>query len=194
VSLLGDLIASGESKILLHACCAPCSSAIVEKMVDLGIKPTFFFYNPNIFPSEEYEIRKNECIRHAGILGIDFIDADYDHDKWLASLKGLEQEPERGMRCLQCFKLRLTVSAQFASENGFRVFATTLSTSRWKSLEQITEAGNYAASFFPSLIFLSENWRKGDLSERRNELIKKYSFYNQTYCGCEFSVKDVKNI
>jgi predicted adenine nucleotide alpha hydrolase (AANH) superfamily ATPase len=193
LSCLEGLIASGEGKILLHACCAPCSSAIVEKMLDLGIKPTLFFYNPNIFPSEEYEIRKNECIRHAGILGLDFIDADYDHDRWLTDVKGLEHEPERGKRCLQCFKLRLTAAAQFASENGFNVFATTLSTSRWKSLEQITEAGKTAASLYPPLTFLSENWRKGGLSERRNELIKKYNFYNQTYCGCEFSKLKVKN-
>ncbi|MDR0836438.1 MAG: epoxyqueuosine reductase QueH [Tannerella sp.] len=176
-----------ESEILLHACCAPCSSAIVEKMLELGIRPTLFFYNPNIFPREEYEKRKNECIRHAQMLGLDFIDADYEHDKWLERIKGLENEPERGGRCLECFKIRLTAAAKYASENGFKVYATTLSTSRWKSLEQINKAGEFAASRFPELTFLSENWRKGGLSERRNELIKRYGFYNQTYCGCEFS-------
>jgi predicted adenine nucleotide alpha hydrolase (AANH) superfamily ATPase len=156
-------------------------------MLKTGIHPTLFFYNPNIFPLEEYEKRKSECVRHAGMLGLDFVDADYEHDKWLDGIKGLENEPERGKRCLECFKIRLTVAARYAFENRFEVFATTLSTSRWKSLEQINEAGRFAASHFPCLTFLSENWRKGGLSERRRELIKLYGFYNQTYCGCEFS-------
>jgi predicted adenine nucleotide alpha hydrolase (AANH) superfamily ATPase len=176
----------GETKILLHACCAPCSSAIVEYMLKNGIRPTLFFYNPNIFPREEYEKRKNECVRHAQLLGLDFTDADYEHERWLKYIEGLENEPERGRRCLSCFKCRLTAAAEYASENGFKVFATTLSTSRWKSLEQIREAGEFAASHYQGVTFLSENWRKGGLSERRRELIKQYDFYNQTYCGCEF--------
>jgi predicted adenine nucleotide alpha hydrolase (AANH) superfamily ATPase len=151
------------------------------------IQPTLFFCNPNIFPPEEYEKRKNESIRHAQILNLDFVDADYGYDKWLASVRGLENEPERGMRCLQCFKFRLTATARYAFENNFSAFATTLSTSRWKNLQQINEAGEFAASHFPELTFWPENWRKGGLSERRNELVKKYGFYNQTYCGCEFS-------
>jgi predicted adenine nucleotide alpha hydrolase (AANH) superfamily ATPase len=178
-----------ESKFLLHACCAPCSSAIVEKLLENDIRPTLFFYNPNIFPREEYEKRKNECIRHAQMLSLDFVDADYEHDKWLVQVKGLENEPERGKRCLECFTVRLMATAGYAFQNKFPAFATTLSTSRWKSLEQISIAGTFAASCFPGLTFWSENWRKGGLSERRNELIKKYGFYNQTYCGCEFGRK-----
>jgi predicted adenine nucleotide alpha hydrolase (AANH) superfamily ATPase len=179
----------GETKILLHACCAPCSSAITAALVEHGIRPTLFYYNPNIFPDEEYEKRKAECIRYAQLLGLDFADADYDHAKWLDSVKGLEQEPERGMRCLTCFRERLLAAASYANEHRFKVFATTLSTSRWKSIEQITEAGTYAAACFPALTFWAQNWRKGGLSERRNELTRLYGFYNQTYCGCEFSLK-----
>jgi predicted adenine nucleotide alpha hydrolase (AANH) superfamily ATPase len=178
-----------ESRLLLHVCCAPCSSAIVEKLLENNIRPTLFFCNPNIFPRGEYEKRKNECIRHAQMLSLDFVNAGYEHDKWLALIKGLENEPERGKRCLECFTVRLTAAAGYAFKNGFQVFATTLSTSRWKSLEQISEAGMSATSRFPGLTFRSENWRKGGLNERRNELIKKYGFYNQTYCGCEFSCK-----
>jgi predicted adenine nucleotide alpha hydrolase (AANH) superfamily ATPase len=178
-----------ESKILLHACCAPCSSAIVEYMLKAGIRPTLFFYNPNIFPLEEYEKRKSECVRHTKMLGLDFVEADYEHDKWLEGVKGSENEPECGKRCLKCFKIRLTAAAEYAFENGFKVFATTLSTSRWKNLEQINEAGRIATSHFPELTFLPENWRKGGLSERRGILIKQYGFYNQTYCGCEFAGK-----
>ena len=176
----------GTTNILLHACCAPCSSAIVEYLLANGIRPTLFYYNPNIFPDSEYEKRKAECVRHTQMLGLPFVDADYDHAKWLEAVKGLEEEPERGERCLQCFKLRLTATALYAVENGFEVFATTLATSRWKNLEQIKEAGEAAAALFPNLVFWSRNWRKGGLSERRNELVRMYGFYNQSYCGCEF--------
>ncbi|MDR2145835.1 MAG: epoxyqueuosine reductase QueH [Tannerella sp.] len=179
-----------ESELLLHVCCAPCSSAIVEKLMNTGIRPTLFFYNPNIFPREEYEKRKNECIRHAESVEVDFVDADYEHDKWLEWINGLENEPERGKRCLKCFKIRLLAAAKYASENSFKTFATTLSTSRWKNLDQINEAGALAVSRFPELTFMAENWRKGGLSERRSELIRQYGFYNQTYCGCEFSMRE----
>ena len=176
--------------ILLHSCCAPCSSAVVEYLLAKGERPTLFYYNPNIFPDEEYLKRKAECIRYAQLLGLSFVDTDYDHARWLEAVRGLEGEPERGARCLQCFKLRLTVTAMYAADNGFDVFATTLASSRWKDINQINEAGFYAAAFFPSLTFLAQNWRKGGLSERRNELIRQYNFYNQPYCGCEFSRKE----
>lgn len=178
----------GEKDVLLHACCAPCSSAIVECLLAIGVRPTLFFYNPNIFLNEEYNKRKAECIRHAQLFGLRFVDADYDHAGWLEAVSGLETEPERGARCLQCFKLRLTATALFAVEHGFTVFATTLASSRWKSLEQIQEAGEAAAATSPNLLFWAQNWRKGGLSERRNELVHTYQFYNQSYCGCEFSL------
>jgi predicted adenine nucleotide alpha hydrolase (AANH) superfamily ATPase len=178
----------GVKKVLLHACCAPCSTAIVECLLEHNICPTLFYYNPNIFPDEEYEKRKSECLRHAQILGLDFIDADYDHAEWLREVRGLEGEPERGARCLKCFEVRLTAAALYAHKHGFSVFTTTLATSRWKSLEQISKAGMYAAAFFSELAFWSQNWRKGGLAGRRNELVRLYDFYNQQYCGCEFSM------
>ena len=177
----------GVTKILLHTCCAPCSSAIVECLLANGVQPTLLYYNPNIFPDREYEKRKTECVRHARMLGLHFVDADYDHAQWLASVKGLEAEPERGARCLQCFKMRLMTTASYANDNGFKVFATTLTASRWKDLKQIEAAGTSVATLFPDLVFWAQNWRKGGLSERRNELIQTYGFYNQSYCGCEFS-------
>ena len=179
----------GEKKVLLHTCCAPCSSAIVECLMANSVQPTLFYYNPNIFPVQEYEKRKAECIRHAQLLGLHFVDADYDHDRWLEDIKGLENEPERGARCLQCFKQRLMATAIHADENGFKVFATTLATSRWKDLKQIEAAGASVAALFPNLVFWAQNWRKGGLLERRNELIHKYGFYNQSYCGCEFALR-----
>jgi predicted adenine nucleotide alpha hydrolase (AANH) superfamily ATPase len=185
-------IPNNENKVLLHSCCAPCSSAIIECLLANNIRPTLFYCNPNIYPVEEYEIRKSENKRYATALGLDFIDADYDHDKWLSVMCNLENEPERGKRCLKCFTLRLMRTAKYASENGFYLFTTTLASSRWKSLEQINEAGHKAAEAYPNTCFWEQNWRKGGLSERRIQIIKEYDFYNQQYCGCEFSLKQTK--
>ena len=187
----------GSGRVLLHSCCAPCSSAIIECMLENGLRPTVFYFNPNIFPREEYEIRKQEAVRFVTAQGeavrfvtaqgLDFVDADYDYDHWKACMAGLEGEPERGARCLRCFTLRLTETARYASEHGFTLFTTTLASSRWKSLEQINEAGRLAASRYPGTVFWEQNWRKGGLQGRRNQLLKEYGFYNQQYCGCEFS-------
>ena len=179
----------GDGRVLLHSCCAPCSSAIVECLLANGLRPTLFYYNPNIFPREEYDTRKQEAIRFARTQGLDFVDADYDHPAWLHGVQGLEGEPERGRRCLQCFTLRLLATARYAASHGFTVFATTLASSRWKNLDQINEAGRQAAALCPGTVFWEQNWRKGGLQERRNQLLKAYNFYNQLYCGCEFSLR-----
>ena len=194
----------GEKKVLLHTCCAPCSSAIIEAMMQNGVTPVIYYCNPNIYPRQEYEIRKNECTRYAESLGLEIIDADYDHDNWLEAVKGLEAEPERGGRCLKCFKLRLLRTAEYAMQHGIKVITTTLASSRWKSLDQINEAGRWAveelkrrnsrlgveAESVPiQPIWWDQNWRKGGLQERRLQIIKDYDFYNQLYCGCEFSMR-----
>lgn len=179
-------------KVLLHCCCAPCSSAILEWMLSHDVQPTIYYSNPNIFPEKEYLIRKNEITRYAEQLGIQIIDDDYDHDTWLSHVCGLENEPERGKRCLQCFKLRLLRTARKAAELGIETFTTTLASSRWKSLDQINEAGAWAASQVPGTHFDDRNWRKGGLQQRRNELLKLNGFYNQLYCGCEFSLEAAK--
>ena len=192
----------GETTVLLHTCCAPCSSAIIEALLQNGITPVIYYCNPNIYPQEEYEIRKNECTRYARSLGLEIVDADYDHGNWLSQMAGLENEPERGGRCLKCFKLRLLRTAQYARERGIKVITTTLASSRWKSLDQINEAGRWACSNVSSAttqdpapvapLWWEQNWRKGGLQERRLQIIKEYDFYNQLYCGCEFSMrKDV---
>ena len=162
--------------VLLHACCAPCSSAIVEWLLDNHYKPTIYYFNPNIFPREEYEIRKAESKRHAESLGITWIDDDWDHDGWLAGICGLENEPERGARCERCFELRLTAAARKAVELGIDTFTTTLASSRLA-----------AEAAVPGSHFWARNWRKGGLQDRRNQLLREYGFYNQRYCGCEFS-------
>ena len=179
----------GADRVLLHTCCAPCSSAIIECLMRSGITPTVYYCNPNIYPQEEYLIRKNECSRYAESLGLDIVDADYDHAEWLEAVRGLEGEPERGGRCLQCFRFRLDRAAEYAEGHGFRVLTTTLASSRWKSLDQINEAGRWAVSRHPSVLWWDRNWRKGGLQERRGQIIREYGFYNQQYCGCEFSIR-----
>ena len=187
----------GETRVLLHTCCAPCSSAIIEALMKEGITPVIYYCNPNIYPYEEYEIRKNECTRYAQALGLEIVDADYDHENWLEAVKGLENEPERGGRCMKCFKLRLLRTALYAKERGIKVITTTLASSRWKSLDQINEAGLWAVGQIEdktippddkSVIWWDRNWRKGGLQERRLQILKEYDFYNQLYCGCEFSM------
>ena len=180
-------VPEGAERVLLHACCAPCSSAIVEWMLSQGIHPTIYYFNPNIYPEQEYLIRKQESKRHAEGLGLAWIDGDYDHQRWLSQVAGLEGEPERGSRCEQCFKVRLTATARQARQLGIEWFATTLASSRWKRLDQIERAGVAAQLAVPGTRFWAQNWRKGGLQERRNQLLRQYAFYNQRYCGCEFS-------
>ena len=204
------IVPDGCVRVLLHACCAPCSSAIVEWLLAHDITPVIYYYNPNIYPREEYEIRKNESKRHAESLGILWIDDDqlrnnrlslseirtgasrpcgYEemHTSWRQAVCGLENEPERGKRCEACFYHRLLATASKAQELGIPYFATTLASSRWKNLEQINVAGDKAAAEINGVHFWAQNWRKEGLQERRNELLKEYRFYNQLYCGCEFS-------
>lgn len=180
----------GETKVLLHACCAPCSGAIIECMLHSGIKPTIFYSNSNIFPLKEYETRRDECRRYAETNGLEVVEDEYDHSQWRCIAAGLESEPERGKRCLACFRYRLERAAKYAHENEYRVLTTTLASSRWKDIDQINAAGEYACNLFPDVLWWAQNWRKGGLQERRGQILKEQNFYNQLYCGCEFSIKD----
>ena len=118
IPLKQEIPGGEDRKILLHACCAPCSGAIIEYMLREGIRPAVFFSNANIFPVKEYEIRREECRRWCEKNGLTFIDDDYDHPHWQSITKGLEKEPERGRRCLQCFRFRLERAARYAHEHG----------------------------------------------------------------------------
>ena len=187
-----------ERKILLHCCCAPCSTAIIEWMVEEGLRPGVFFSNSNIVPYEEYVKRRDELARYAASFGLEVVDDEYDHASWLeyvrsragAALAG----PERGPRCLACFEFRLLRAAHYAASHGYDILTTTLASSRWKDLSQVDAAGRlvvgrYSPPTEPSgqLIWWNQNWRKGGMQERRNFLIKSCALYNQTWCGCEFS-------
>jgi predicted adenine nucleotide alpha hydrolase (AANH) superfamily ATPase len=181
----------GSQQILLHSCCAPCAGPIMADIQAAGISLTILFYNPNIHPQAEYELRKEENIRYAKELGLPFIDLDYDKDEWFTRVRGLEWEPERGERCTACFDMRFERSALYAVEHGFTVFTSTLGISRWKDMAQINACGHRAASRYPKqLHYWDYNWRKGGGSQRMIEIAKEKQFYQQEYCGCVYSLRD----
>lgn len=183
-------VPGGEKRVLLHSCCAPCSGELIEAMVREDINLTIFFYNPNIHPKKEYEIRKSENIRYAEKLGIPFVDADYDVQNWFARARGMEHEPEKGKRCTMCFDMRFVRTALYAHEHGFRVFTSSLGISRWKDMNQINRSGVFAAAQFPGITYWTYNWRKEGGGVRMYDIAKREQFYKQEYCGCIFSLRD----
>lgn len=179
----------GTDKILLHSCCAPCSGEVIEAIAASDLELTIYFYNPNIHPLKEYELRKNENIAFAEKLGIPFIDADYDPDRWFEGAKGMEDEPERGIRCTMCFDMRFEKTAEFANANDFSVFTSCLGISRWKNMDQINDCGHRAAQKH-GVTYWDWNWRKAGGSQRMLEISKREGFYQQEYCGCVYSLRD----
>lgn len=182
-----------KSPLLLHSCCAPCVCDLMQRMLDSDITFSIFFYNPNIHPEKEYLIRKEENIRFAEKLGVEFIDADYDVENWFERAKGLEMEPERGERCTMCFDRRFDVTASYAAEHGFPLITSSLGISRWKNFDQITQCGLRAASKYPNVEYWTFNWRKGGGAQRMYEISKAESFYKQEYCGCIYSLRDTNS-
>jgi epoxyqueuosine reductase len=185
------LVLPGKAeKLLLHSCCAPCSGELMEALSDSGINYTIFFYNPNIHPKKEYEIRKFENIKFAQKMKIPFVDADYDTVNWFARVKGLEMKPERGERCSVCFDMRFERTALYAHEHGFNIFTSSLGISRWKDMDQINRCGIKAASKFDAMTYWTYNWRKNGGAARMYEISKREEFYQQEYCGCVYSLRD----
>lgn len=179
-----------NERLLLHSCCAPCSGEVMERLLAAKINYTIFFYNPNIHPLEEYIIRKNENIRFAEKHHVPFIDADYDRDEWFKRVRGMENEPERGIRCTVCFDMRFQRTALYAHEHGFKIISSSLGISRWKNREQINDCGIRAAEPYPEMIYWTFNWRKEGGSQRMIEISKREQFYQQEYCGCVYSLRD----
>ena len=200
-------VPGGGSEVLLHSCCAPCSGAVLECLLASGVHPVVFFSNSNIAPREEYDMRRSELRRYCDSLGVEMVDDEYDHEAWRRAVLEIDEgatperqaalaaAPERADRCLNCFKFRLKRAAEYAAAHGIPVLTTTLASSRWKSLEQVAAAGLMACSAKrPALperndtvIFWPQNWRKGGLQERRSQIICEQNFYNQNWCGCEYS-------
>ena len=179
-----------RNRLLLHSCCAPCSGPLIEHIHVSGIDFSIYFYNPNIHPRKEYDLRKDENIRYADKLGIDFIDDDYNQEDWFRRTKGMEDEPERGIRCTTCFDMRFERTAAYAATHGFDTISSSLGISRWKNMEQINACGIRAANQHPDLIYWTYNWRKQGGSQRMVDLSNEEAFYKQQYCGCVYSLRD----
>ena len=173
-------------KLLLHSCCAPCSSACLERLKE-HFSITVFYYNPNIDDREEYEKRKAEQIRFLKETGwADFLDCDHEQEKFEAMAKGLENEPERGKRCYSCYELRLDKTARVAKEKGFAWFCSTLSISPYKNADWLNEIGEKVGSRYEVKYLLSDFKKQGGYY-RSTALSKDYGLYRQDFCGCRFS-------
>lgn len=174
--------------LLLHSCCAPCSSHCLSVLAPLA-KVTVLYFNPNIFPVEEYEKRKSEQMRFIkeAYPQVKVCDCDYDHTLFLAAVKGLEGEKEGGARCTECFRLRLTAAARAAKTLGCDMFATTLTVSPHKNAPLINETGREIQAR-EGVEFLPSDFKKKEGYKHSILLSRRYSLYRQNYCGCEFSL------
>ena len=178
--------------LLLHACCAPCSSACLEYLNE-NFDITVFYYNPNISPKEEFEKRLNEekrLVREMPLSGeLKVIDGEYNYDEFLEAVKGLEGAPEGGERCFKCYRLRLEKTAALAKDKGFDYFCTTLSISPLKNSQKINEIGEAVAEEY-GVKWLPSDFKKKNGYKRSIELSKQYDLYRQNFCGCVFSKKE----
>ena len=181
-------------KLLLHSCCAPCSSHVISYLTNY-FDITILYYNPNISPKEEYDKRKKEQIRLIKEIDktnkIDIIDCDYDNDIYEKSIKGYEKCPERGDRCTICFNLRLDKTAKVASENNYDYFCSTLTVSPYKNSKLINEIGKKMGDKY-NIKWLYSDFKKENGYKHSIELSKKYGLYRQDYCGCKYSVREKK--
>ena len=174
------------TRLLLHSCCAPCSSACLERLKEY-FQVTVLYYNPNIDEREEYEKRKAEQIRFLKETGwADFLDCDHEAEAFEKMAKGLAEEPERGKRCYLCYQLRLEKTAEVAKENGFPWFATTLTLSPYKNAEWLNEIGETVGGRY-AVNYLYTDFKKKGGYYRSTELSKEYNLYRQDFCGCKFS-------
>lgn len=177
-----------KKRLLLHSCCAPCSSASLEKLLPF-FDITIYFYNPNITEIEEYNLRLKEqrrFISQAYTREIEVIDGGFNSDVFFNLARGLEQEPERGKRCFACYEERLLKTALLCKERGFDYFATTLTLSPHKNSQKLNEIGFMLEDKF-KVNYLPTDLKKGGGYIRSIELSKKYNLYRQNYCGCIFS-------
>ena len=176
--------------LFLHSCCAPCSSYVLEYLSEF-FRITVFYYNPNIYPAEEYEKRveeqKNLIERLPSVYPIKFVEGVYDKERFYEMARGLEQVPEGGERCFRCYELRLRETARLAAERGFDYFTTTLTISPLKNAAKLNEIGGLLGEEYQT-VWLPADFKKKNGYKRSIELSKEYNLYRQDYCGCVFSV------
>lgn len=174
-----------KNKLLLHTCCVVCSAYVLKKLgreYDL----TVFYYNPNIHPEEEYLRRLKESKKYCEKQGIEFIESDYDVNQWFELIKGHEKDPERGERCKICYRMRMEATVNYAKENNYNIFATTLTISPHKDAQSINEIGSSLEKEL-GVKYLEADFKKQDGFKKTMELAKQEDFYRQDYCGCLFS-------
>ena len=188
-----EKIKGKEKTLLLHACCAPCSSAVLERLGNI-FKITILYYNPNITDKEEYDKRLEEIHKFIEKFEtkykIDIIDGRYDKNEFFEMAQGLENEPEKGKRCYKCYNLRLEETAKIAKEKNFDYFTTTLSLSPYKNSNWINEIGENLKDKY-KVEYLYSDFKKKNGYKRSIELSKEYNLYRQNYCGCIYSKKDL---
>ena len=181
-----------KESLLLHACCAPCSSYVLEYLYE-KFDITVFYYNPNITEREEYIKRIKELerfIKEAPFAeGVKLAEGEYEPELFWEMSKGLESEPERGKRCYKCYELRMKETAKYAKENGFDLFTTTLSISPHKNAEWLNEIGLRLSGEY-GIDYMYSNFKKNNGYSRSIELSREYNLYRQNYCGCVFSKEE----
>lgn len=177
-----------KPRLLLHACCAPCSSAVLETLSDF-FEITLFFYNPNISPKEEFDFRLDELSRllsEMNLSSVDIVTPKYDPSEFFSIAKGKENEPEGGARCKECYYLRLMRSISYAEEHGYDYVTTTLSISPYKNAQLLNEIGIKLCEG-KNTKYLCSDFKKGDGYKRSCTLSREFNLYRQNYCGCIFS-------
>ncbi len=177
-----------KPRLLLHACCAPCSSAVLE-VLRAHFDITMFFYNPNIYPESEFVYRLEELKRLLPALGLDAVETvapPYVYAEFEAIAEGLEDAPEGGARCKKCYRLRQEAAAKYAAENGFDFVTTTLSISPHKNAAWLNEIGEESAGIY-GVPYLYGDFKKRDGYKRSLELSREFNLYRQDYCGCVYS-------
>ena len=177
-----------KPKLLLHICCAPCSTHVVEVLKD-DYDLTGYFYNPNIHPENEYKRREAEIKNYAEEIDLPLVCAEYDVDRWFQMAKGMEKVPEGGNRCFMCYRMRLEKTAQYAKEYGYEFFTTTLSVSPHKNASKINEIGAQITSQ-QQLKFHAADFKKRGGFEKSVRMSKEAGLYRQSYCGCIFSQRE----
>jgi predicted adenine nucleotide alpha hydrolase (AANH) superfamily ATPase len=180
-----------KEKFLLHTCCAPCSAYVIEELKD-KYDLTLFFYNPNIHPNREYLKRKEELVRYCKKMDIKYIEGKYDIMEWFEITKEYKDEPEKGERCGFCFRMRLNETAEYAKNNNFDIWGTTLSISPHKDADLINNIGLELAGKY-EVNYLEANWKKKGGFQKSCEISKEEDFYRQDYCGCTYSMRRLIN-
>lgn len=177
-----------NNKILLHACCAICSAYPITYLKELGYEPIVYFYNPNIYPQDEYNKRLDAEKKLCSYYNTELIIADYNPETFYEIAKGYENEPEKGKRCDRCFELRLQKTAQKAKELGLSQFTTSIVISPHKNFSKLTEIGENIAKK-ENLNYIAIDFKKKDGFLKTNRISRELELYRQNYCGCEFSIR-----